>query len=84
MRGITIETLGDHLDHGHTISAHCGDRACYHSAELSLEHLIERLGRDHSALATHLVPHLRCGKCGGKGVSLTVSATGRYSGWKAR
>lgn len=61
---ITISTLGDLVEQGYALRAHCGRRNCGRHVSLDLEHLIGRLGSDHSYLAPDLTPKLRCGVCG--------------------
>lgn len=75
--GITISTIGDHLDEFHRIYYYCEDRwpdsgPCYGSGEVDLVALAESLGRDHGALAKDLKPHIFCERCGGNNVTFRL------------
>lgn len=61
---ISIGTLGDCLDHAHSIYIHCG---CGKQGWLDLEKAIAKVGRDQSMLAADLLPKIRCEGCGEKG-----------------
>lgn len=76
---ITISTLGDHIDEGHDISAHCGN--CGRKVYLNLEMLAEKLGRDHSALVSELGTKLKCSGCGSKQISFTLHV---HAGWDGK
>ena len=67
-------TLGDCLDNGYGIRATC--TACWHGADLDIEALARKLGREHGALHNDLVPLLRCTKCPENRVSLTTIVPG--------
>ena len=69
----TLSTIGDMIEEGYEISAHCGGTGCHHWSRLDLTVLAKRLGRDHSARAEALTPYFRCSKCGSKDVSYTLS-----------
>lgn len=55
------------------MSLHATCNACHHNRKLDLAVLRERLGAGASAMATDLIPRLRCDSCGGRDVSLTYS-----------
>jgi hypothetical protein len=57
------------IEHGYTLRANCHDPLCFHSQQLDLERLKERLGPDHSTMHDALTPKLRCSK----EIGLTVS-----------
>jgi hypothetical protein len=79
MTGVTkIVTLAEHIEYCHAIRAYCDRRGCGYHAELDLEVLVRRLGPDHSAMASKLIPHLRCSRCGSRQVSLIVSPQTGY------
>jgi hypothetical protein len=65
-----LQTL---IDHDMTVAAHCRRSACNHSQLLDLAKLRDRFGPDVPAMHDDLVPRLRCAKCGGKEVGLTLS-----------
>lgn len=75
---ITLATLGDLIEQGYALSAHCGRRECGRHVPLDLEALIDRLGAGHSYLAHDLAPKLRCGACGGREIGLTLHANQGY------
>lgn len=77
-RGLVMATIGDHIDERYTITAHCRCRPPYgeRSVNLDLEALAARLGRDHSAMAPDLIPHLRCSVCGRRPEMITVAPPG--------
>lgn len=66
----TVQTL---IDADMTVAAHCHRISCHHTQMLDLEKLKERFGPDMPAMHDDLVPRLRCAKCGGKEVGLTLS-----------
>lgn len=68
---IALDHIQALIDHPHTLRAHCN--RCRHHTALDLQKLGERLGFDHSTLHDDLVPKLRCEKCGGKDIGLTLS-----------
>lgn len=69
-------TIGAWLDQGDRVTAQCGD--CGHSVELDLEALATRLGRDFKSVGNPnpLAARLRCAKCRGKAISLSISPGG--------
>jgi hypothetical protein len=75
---ISISTIGDRIDAGQDMSAHCND--CQWSTTLSLEKLAEKLGRDHSALAGDLKHRLKCSRCGSKNMGFTVHTNAGWDG----
>ncbi|MCB1463215.1 MAG: hypothetical protein KDJ90_12510 [Nitratireductor sp.] len=77
-------TLGELIDADYGVIAYCDvhDRRfgrCGHSAWLDVEALAVRFGRDHGALASDLVPKLRCRKCGRKEASLRLHPPNAWS-----
>lgn len=80
MPAITIRTLGDMIDHGMYLTAHCKEqigpgRWCSHQVRLDMNMLIEKLGRDFVADGHTLPPLLKCGVCGSKNVGIQLSHT---------
>lgn len=71
MSAISLSTIQALIDHPHTLRAWC-DR-CGHHKVLDLQALGERLGFNHSTMHDDLTPKLRCDRCGGKKISLTLS-----------
>jgi hypothetical protein len=69
-----ITTLGQLIEGGYAITAHCGD--CRHSKALDLSALAERLGPGFVAIGTPnpLMERLRCEKCGKKRIGLIIGA----------
>ncbi len=61
---ISIATLGDCLDHAHSIHIRCG---CGKQGWLDVERAIAAAGRAQSCLAGDLLTKLRCDGCGRKG-----------------
>lgn len=59
---ISIVTLGDHLDGGYTLTAHC---FCGRSSPVDLAALAARLGREWVPIRRQLLKRLRCTTCGG-------------------
>ena len=80
---IRIDSLGATRDNRYTLTAYCNNPECRHRAELDLDALIAKLGADHSSLAGDLVPKLRCSKCKGKRLSLSLSPPTGYDAWRA-
>ena len=70
-RQIVIATIGDHIENGYTIRAHCNNVRCLHNALVDLEALAARLGRDFDTM--RIRPRLRCTSCGTRDCSITVS-----------
>lgn len=83
---ITTNTLGDLIDQGYTLTAHCeaNPTRCTHSVELDLVALAARLGRDHSTMHKYLSPKLVCSKCGARGPGFILGAPNGYSAMAAR
>lgn len=73
-------TIGAMLDDGFLLWAQCYREGCRHMAELDLQKLAERLGRDHSTLRKDLCPKLRCSACGGKDIGTWSAGGGRSIG----
>lgn len=73
---ISIHSLGDRIDAGQSMTVICSE--CGRHNNLNLEALVEKLGRDHSALAGDLAKKLRCKECGSKRMSFSV---GSRAGW---
>jgi len=61
----STETLGDLLDCGYRLHAHCS--YCGHNAWVDVEDAASRLGRDFRAMAWTINPRLRCTACGASG-----------------
>jgi hypothetical protein len=79
----SLITIGDHLDEGYAVTAHCaipGPDGCGHSAELDLDALAKQLGRDFKLSHWTLTPKLRCDKCRSKKVTIRVH---NPSHWRA-
>lgn len=72
-RSISIDTIGATIDYGYELGAHCLNADCRHWVRLDLEALAAKLGRDHPTSREALMPRLRCSKCGGKNIGLTLS-----------
>ncbi|XWN29994.1 MAG: hypothetical protein ROR55_21230 [Devosia sp.] len=64
---LVIETIGDLIDHGYSLHGHC--LACKRSAEVDLEAMATKLGRDRSYIGN--LP-LRCQVCGNRDVKCTI------------
>lgn len=77
----SINTIGAMIEAGYRLTAYCNEARCMHSAELDLEALAERLGRDFVAVGdpNPLVRRLRCQECGGRNLGLILSAPNGYS-----
>lgn len=69
---IVIETLGDHLDRGYSLTAHC--RACHHARRLDLAALIDRLGR---AAVVDAWSRFRCLACGSSAAGIILAPPDR-------
>jgi hypothetical protein len=71
--GSTIQKL---IDDRMRLWAACqgrhSDGPCHHMRELDLLALRDRLGPDASTMAADLTPRLRCSRCGGKEIGLTL------------
>lgn len=65
-------TIQDVLDSGDTIRVWCHHPPCGHHGTLDFVALREKLGPDHGAMHDDLVPKLKCSRCGGKKVGITV------------
>lgn len=59
---------------GLRIYAYCSNPDCHWSSVLNVDELIDRLGEQQSTMPPDLVPRLYCSQCGGKDVSLVLSA----------
>jgi hypothetical protein len=68
-------TLGAIRNAGLHLHAFCLNPGCGWDADLDIGTLIERLGRQHSAMQPDLVPLLVCSRCGGKDIAVVLSAT---------
>lgn len=71
-RGITLETLGDLIDGGHTIWATCS--SCRHSAKLDLHAIAELKGRDWVTINKRWP--VKCSACGGRRTTVTLIVAG--------
>ena len=80
---LRIDTLGKVIEHRYRLTAYCNNQECRHRADLPLDQLARRLGPDHSSLAGDLVPILRCSRCEGKNLSLTLAPPTGYDAWQA-
>lgn len=74
----SIETVGDYIDEGYDSYVYCNN--CRHKARQDLQMLAEKLGRDHSMLASKLRPRLRCSQCGSKDMSFSVATNKGWDG----
>jgi len=74
---IEIDTIGSYVAQGYEMHANCLNVHCLHSKELDLKKLAARLGSDHSCLAKDLTPKLRCRRCNGKQIQLTIIPYGK-------
>ena len=70
LMGWTLQSL---IDADMTVAAHCQTAPCHHSQKLDLEKLRDRFRPDMPAMHDDLVLKLRCARCGGKAVGLTLS-----------
>lgn len=71
MAGITISTIGDLIDEGYAIHAHCGRiPGCGRKLDCDVYDLAIWLGRRHRFVKTKLP--LRCSRCGGTDVFVTI------------
>lgn len=70
-------TIQGMIDGRYRVTAYCHNSACGHRADIDFYKLRDRLGPDHGALHDDLVPLLRCTRCGGKEVGLTVTPGSR-------
>ena len=68
-----IHTIGDLIEHRHSLAVHCNAPGCHNYKKLDLQALGERIGFDHSYLKPDLAPRLKCSRCGSKNVSLSLS-----------
>lgn len=83
---LKVETIGDLIDGDYGLTACCEAGGCYNSADLDLDALARRLGRDHSSMHDSLTPLLRCSKCGSRKIGIRISANasqkfGTQQGW---
>lgn len=73
MKATTINSIGSLIDEDYSLTAYCDARVdgalCGHNVQLDLEYLASKLGRDHPTLHKHLVPKLKCSKCGSIGTA---------------
>ena len=86
MKPLKVETIADLIDGDYGLTACCEAGGCYNSADLDLEALARRLGRDHSSMHDALTPLLRCSKCGSRKIGIRLSANasqmfGTPQGW---
>lgn len=68
---MTLDTIQDLIDTNHKLWSHCESCGRHHLWDLNV--LGRKLGFDHSYLHPDIVPKLKCGKCGSKGISITIS-----------
>lgn len=80
---LKVETIGDMIDGGYGLAACCEGRGCNHRADLDLEALARRLGRDHGCMHNDLAPYLRCTVCDSRKVGLRMSPYKKSSGYSA-
>ncbi|MEM6462074.1 MAG: hypothetical protein AAF724_09175 [Pseudomonadota bacterium] len=74
MRAVT--TLGDLLEEGWIVYAHCSARDCGRGRKMDLERLIYVFGRDHVFIGDRsIAERLRC-QCGHRGGTLRFSNPG--------
>jgi len=79
---IVIATVGDLLDHGYRLTAHCPGSG--RLEDVDLEDLAARVGLDRPYIAQAL--RLTCRECGRRGAALivhppTAGMTARPRGW---
>lgn len=72
-RGVTLETLGDLIDGGHSVAGYCGD--CHHGADLDLAVLAAKLGRNWVYIRKRWP--IRCSVCGSSNTSIRIAVAGR-------
>jgi hypothetical protein len=77
----TVETLGNLLDHGMGLYAHCARPGAGHGARLDLDMLIERYGEDYVYINDRrIAAACICQKCGHRGAKVNVVANTRAGG----
>lgn len=73
MPGLTLDTLGDLLEHGHSLHASCGENGCPRQSanrKLDLAELVAKHGADMKV--ADFLAKLRCSACGKPGkISIT-------------
>jgi hypothetical protein len=71
---IRIETINDLIEEGYVLRVHCNNSPdCYHSAEVDLPALADRIGADHSFLADSIRRYFKCSECGSRDIGFIVS-----------
>jgi len=75
-----LNTLGALIADDYTMSAHCTAQGCGHGAQLDLHALAEKLGADFVTVGdpNPLLPKLRCSRCGGRQLQLTLVPRSGY------
>lgn len=71
MSAVVIDHIQALIDARYTLRA--WRERCGHHKVLDLQKLGERLGFDHSTMHDNLTPKLRCDRCGGRKIGLTLS-----------
>lgn len=66
----TTATIGELIDYQYHLTAHC---ACGRHADIDLEKLAEKLGREHGAMAKDLLPKMKCSGCKSRFSAITIS-----------
>ena len=86
IESVDCSTLGWMLDNGDELHVVCMNGPCSHGAMLSVQGLMELLGREHSSLHIDIVTglranrmRLRCSVCGGYEISFR-RLPGTYTG----
>lgn len=70
-------SIGELIDGHYRLWVHCDSPAvdgvrCNHAAEVDLEDLAKRLGREHGAMAADLAGKFRCAACGSRRTAITI------------
>lgn len=72
---ITLMTLGDYAEFGHTLSATCEGHGCgRRSLPVTLDDLIRIFGADWPFVERK--PLIRCTECGSRDISYIIGTTG--------
>lgn len=75
---ITISTLGDFREFGHSFQAYCDEYGCRRTLAVTLDDMIRIFGPDWPF--TSRKPPIKCAECGSNRISYTVAprnTTGR-------
>ncbi|WP_395623376.1 hypothetical protein [Sphingomonas daechungensis] len=74
--GTKLETIGDLIDGGHTVTGWCND--CGRGSDIDLDAVAARRGRDWSYIRQKWP--IRCGACGSGNTSIRIGIAGRPRG----